>query len=94
MNKAPIIGYEQINCIADAFNPAIRDHDGITYAIEIANCQRDADHKYYLETLTQEIKKVENPNINTGEDEELVNVVARQAFEQCRQKILNLLEEL
>jgi len=47
MNKAPIIGYDQINYTLDAFNPAIRDHDGITLAIEIANYQRDADHKHY-----------------------------------------------
>ena len=46
-----------------------------------------------LKGLTGEIEKVENPNVDTGEDKELVTTVARQAFEQCRYKILSLLKE-
>ena len=49
--------------------------------------------KEIISDLAQEIKKVENPNICTGEDEQLMTIVARQAFEQCRQKILSLLND-
>jgi len=46
-----------------------------------------------LTLITEEIEKVENPNVGTGEDEELISIVARQAFEQCRYKILALLKK-
>ncbi len=42
----PIISYGQIEKILKGYNPALAWHDGKSFAIEIANCQRDADMKY------------------------------------------------
>ena len=43
IRKPPIISYEQINHLLDSYHPSLREHDGLTFAIEVANCQRDAE---------------------------------------------------
>jgi len=40
-SRPPIISYEQINHTMDSYDSTIREHDGMTFAIEIANIQRD-----------------------------------------------------
>ena len=97
--KPQIILHEQISDIIDTFNPAIRDHDGRTFAIEIANCQRDSDyvwHKDRIALIREEIEKVENKWLNQDivtEGEYAVLCYNREkGFEECRQKILALLK--
>jgi len=48
----PIIEYALIDKILTSYNPALRDHDAITFAIEVANCQRDIDWSY-IEKLNE-----------------------------------------
>jgi len=71
----------ELDCLEDILpaNAAKMEHDAF----------EDGANKM-LKALTEEIEKVENPNVGTGEDEELISTVARQAFEQCRYKILVL----
>lgn len=52
-SRLPIISYEQIDYALASYNPAIREHDGKSFAIEIANMQR------YLDSKTASIKDQE-----------------------------------
>ena len=45
--KPPVLSCDEIDSLLDQFNPAVRDHDGMFFAIEIANAQRDADVEWY-----------------------------------------------
>jgi len=57
--KPQIILHEQVETIMDTFNPAIRDHDGRTFAIEIANCQRDSDYVWHKDRIALISEKIE-----------------------------------
>lgn len=59
MKKPPIISYEQIEHILDIFNPAVREHDGKTYAIEIANCQLGVAVKWYEAKIREIFEEIE-----------------------------------
>lgn len=42
-----IISHKQIDVLLNSYNPAIREHDARTFALEVANVQRDADVRFY-----------------------------------------------
>jgi len=84
MNKAPVLSYDEIDSLLDQFNPAIREHDGMTFAIEIANAQRDADHKYYQDKIRGALLTEEERDNCTPTDEQLESYLAEPDDEVAR----------
>ena len=53
--KPDVLSYDEIDSLLDQFNPAVRDHDGVTFAIEIANAQRDDTYEKTRQDTAKEI---------------------------------------